>query len=146
MSTMFEFIKSVCSILIFDGKKRFKAVWLVLLVRLLNTNSICFHKDCVHYRILLWPRGEKFRPSAVESGNDSSYPVRWAVHLRGSYDQYRILVSCLMELLKTWKKSCTWIIVLPEFESFVKRNNIDFVKKSVSINCVIMWNRIRKWI
>lgn len=146
MSTMFKFIKSMGYILIFDGKKWVKAVWLVLLVRLININYICFPQDCVHYRSLLWPRGEKFRPSAVDRGNDSNCPVRGPVHLRGSYDQYRILVSCLIELLKTWKKSCTWIIVLPEFKSFVKRNNTDFVKKSVSINCVKMWNRIRKWI
>lgn len=49
-------------------------------------------------------------------------------------------------VIKNVKEIVYMNFVLLEFESFVKWNNIDFVKKSVLINCVIMWNRIRKWI
>lgn len=86
MFIVFEFIKLVCFIFIFDGKKRFKVVWLVLLVRLLNINFICFYKDCVYYCFLFWLRGEKFWLSVVESGNDFSYLVWWVVYLCGLYD------------------------------------------------------------
>lgn len=42
MFIMFKFIKLMGYIFIFDGKMWVKVVWLVLLVRLININYICF--------------------------------------------------------------------------------------------------------
>lgn len=58
----------------------------------------------MHDWYILWSRGEKVRPSTGDRGTNSDCLVRGKLHLRGSYNRYRIQVICLMELLGNVKE------------------------------------------